>query len=363
MKKMSKVRICTLLSVVLLFVTVFGVNTCLWTVDTKAATYEKPWFPMSTMYLTQIAYESYSHSNSMHIDCIGTTYAVAPFTGTVKYSSNNYGVMIFQSNNKVQYPNGTIDYMTVMYMHGTCLKSVGTTVAQGTNLYKLGGLGSNGSNAYGVHLDLGVRQGQASTPTSSYSQFGNVYPFDGLFINTKFTTTISQKGVVESGNYVTHSGPTNYNNLWKTTDSTVPSVQPSPTNTTAVDVTYQTYDSASGKWLANVKNTSDYAGIMGHSVSAVYANLSRGNIYYKVHTKGGSWLAEVKNRSDYAGIYSKPIDGLMMKTDTGKTIHYRVHIKGGSWLSYVTGYNTGDGNNGYAGILGKEIDAIQVYVG
>ena len=52
-----------------------------------------------------------------------------------------------------------------------------------------------------------------------------------------------------------------------------------------------------------------------------------------------------------------------MRTDTGKTIHYRVHIKGGSWLSYVTGYSTSDSNNGYAGVLGKEIDAIQVYVG
>lgn len=359
MKKMTKTTLCTILSFMLLFVTAFGVNTSFQAVDTKAATYEKPWFPMSTMNLTQIAYESYSHSNSMHIDCIGSTYAIAPFTGTVKYSSSNYGVMIFQSNNKVQYPDGTIDYMTVMYMHGTCLKSVGTTVAQGTNLYKLGGLGANGVTQYGTHLDLGVRKGQMSTPTSYYSQFGNVYPFNGLFINSSYTTNIVNKGKVESGNTVSHSGPTNYSNLWKYTTDVVPS----PTPSSKVDVTYQTYDVSAGKWLPNVVNTSDYAGVLGHSVSAVYASLSSGNIYYKVHTKGGSWLAEVKNRTDYAGIYSKPIDGLMMRTDTGKTIHYRVHIKGGSWLSYVTGYSTSDSNNGYAGVLGKEIDAIQVYVG
>ena len=81
----------------------------------------------------------------------------------------------------------------------------------------------------------------------------------------------------------------------------------------------QTYDASAGKWLPNVTDNSDYAGVFGHSVSAVYASLSSGNITYAVHTKGGSWLPAVTNRSDYAGIYSKPIDGLMMKTDTGKT--------------------------------------------
>ncbi len=131
---------------------------------------------------------------------------------------------------------------------------------------------------------------------------------------------------------------------------------------TSVDVTYQTYDDYSNIWLPNVKNTEDYAGVFGHSVSGVYASLSSGNITYRVHVKGGQWLPEVRNRSDYAGILDKPIDGLMMKTDTGKTIHYRVHVKGGQWLSYVTGYSSSDSNNGYAGLLGQIIDAIQIYV-
>lgn len=356
MKKLSKATLCTVLSIMLLFVSVFGGNTIFKGVETKAASYEKPWFPLSVMNLTQLAYESYSHSNSMHIDCTGSAYAIAPFTGTVKYASSNYGVMIFQSNNMVQYPNGTVDYMTVMYMHGTCLKSVGQTVAQGTNLYQLGGIGSQGKTEYGVHLDLGVRRGRHSSPTNYYSSFGDVYPYDGLFINSNFTTSIWNKGRVASGNTVTHGGKTDYSNAWKyTTDSVLPPVS-------GIDVTYQTYDASAGKWLPNVVNASDYAGVYGHSVSAVYASLSQGNIYYRVHTKGGSWLSEVKNRSDYAGIYSKPIDGLMMRTDTGRTIYYKVHIKGGNWLSYVTGYSTSDGNNGYAGIIGKEIDAIQVYV-
>ncbi|MEA4826014.1 MAG: phage tail tip lysozyme [Clostridium sp.] len=134
-------------------------------------------------------------------------------------------------------------------------------------------------------------------------------------------------------------------------------------STVTINVTYQTYDDVTRIWLPNVVNTTDYAGIYGHDVDCVYASLSSGNIYYKVHVKGGSWLAEVANRSDYAGIKGQPIDALMVKTDTGKTVHYRVHLRTtGTWLPYVTGYNSADGNNGYAGIFGQPIDAIQIYL-
>lgn len=125
------------------------------------------------------------------------------------------------------------------------------------------------------------------------------------------------------------------------------------------NVIYQTWDDVKNKWLPNVINDSDYAGIFGHDVCCVYANLDRGNVYYKVHYKGGKWLPEVKNRNDYAGIYNKPIDGFMIKGD--KPLRYRVHLrKQNRWLPWVTGYNQNDKSNGYAGILGQEIDAIQI---
>ncbi|MGN0494463.1 MAG: N-acetylmuramoyl-L-alanine amidase family protein [Acutalibacteraceae bacterium] len=127
------------------------------------------------------------------------------------------------------------------------------------------------------------------------------------------------------------------------------------------DVTYQVWDDVKNKWLPNVKNDSDYAGLFGHDVCAVLANLSSGNIFYKVHYKGGKWLPEVTNRTDYAGLFNRPIDGLMMKTDTGVKIYYRVHLRRkNKWLPWVTGYSEKDGNNGYAGILGQEIDAVQI---
>lgn len=124
--------------------------------------------------------------------------------------------------------------------------------------------------------------------------------------------------------------------------------------------TYQTWDDVKNKWLPNIINDRDYAGIYGHDVCCIYANANEGNVYYKVHYKGGKWLPEVKNRTDYAGIYNKPIDGFMIKSDK-KKLTYRVHLRRkNKWLPWVTGYNTKDSNNGYAGVMGQEIDAIQI---
>ena len=80
---------------------------------------------------------------------------------------------------------------------------------------------------------------------------------------------------------------------------------------------------------------------------------------YKVRTSKSGWLPEVKDLSDYAGIVGQPITDIAVKVSEG-SVKYRVHIKGGKWLPYVTGYNTNDSNNGYAGIK-KEIDAIEIY--
>ncbi len=130
-------------------------------------------------------------------------------------------------------------------------------------------------------------------------------------------------------------------------------------NKKKISVKYQVWDDVLNCWLPNVTDKTDYAGIFKHDVCAVFASLSEGNIWYKAHIKGGVWLPEVKNRIDFAGVYNKPIDGLMIKTDTGKTVCYRVHLRRKKkWLSWVTGYNANDGNNGYAGFLGQEIEAI-----
>ena len=83
------------------------------------------------------------------------------------------------------------------------------------------------------------------------------------------------------------------------------------------------------------------------------------NVYYRVKTQKHSWLPEVKNLEDYAGYNNSAITDVAIKVDKG-SIKYRVHVKGGKWLGWITQYNIKDAANGYAG-NGKPIDAIQVY--
>lgn len=137
-----------------------------------------------------------------------------------------------------------------------------------------------------------------------------------------------------------------------------------PTNASEkISIIYQVWEDVGNQWLPEVKDLEDYAGLYGRDVCCVYARLTKGNIFYKVHYKGGKWLPEVKNREDYAGLFNKPIDGLMMRTDTGKTIKYAVHLRRENrWLPFVSGYDADDFDNGYAGIIGQEIDGIKIYI-
>lgn len=121
-----------------------------------------------------------------------------------------------------------------------------------------------------------------------------------------------------------------------------------------IDVSYQVY--AGGKWLPNVLNLKDYAGITGKPISGIYANLNKGNIKYRVYTKG-KWLPWVVDRRDYAGILNSNIQGIQMQLLNlpGHNIKYRAYAAG-KWLPWVTGLED------YAGILNKNIEAVQMYI-
>ena len=128
-----------------------------------------------------------------------------------------------------------------------------------------------------------------------------------------------------------------------------------------ISITYQVWDDVQNKWLPKVTNKEDYAGIFGHDICCFKADISSGNVTYRIHTKGGKWSSTMKNGKS-VGITNKPIDAITIKTDTGKKIYYRVHLrKKNIWLDKITGYSTTDSNK-YAGILGQEIDAIEIYI-
>ena len=83
------------------------------------------------------------------------------------------------------------------------------------------------------------------------------------------------------------------------------------------------------------------------------------DVFYRVRTKAHGWLSEVKNLTDYAGWKESPVTDVAVKVSDG-SVKYRVHVKGGNWLPYVTGYDVNDSKNGYAG-NGKPIDAMEIY--
>ena len=79
---------------------------------------------------------------------------------------------------------------------------------------------------------------------------------------------------------------------------------------------------------------------------------------YRVYADG-KWYGEVKGLSNIAGRKKQAISGVAVKVSEGN-LRYRVHLLNGDWLPWVDGYDIKDDINGYAGIKGKVIDAIQV---
>lgn len=116
--------------------------------------------------------------------------------------------------------------------------------------------------------------------------------------------------------------------------------------------TYQVYDNVKREWLPNVciNNMNEYAGNYGNPISGLYVDGKK----YRVHDKvKNEWLPWVYSRDDYAGNLGNVIDGVQIYNAT-----YRVKLKDGSYLSWIN--KVDDTPNGYAGIYGREIDAIQI---
>ena len=80
---------------------------------------EKPLFPSEFMRITQ-GYNEGTHKNSFAIDNAGKDSGIsdiyAPFTGIIKkiYKTDANEVWL-ESTEKVEYPDGTVDYLTILF--------------------------------------------------------------------------------------------------------------------------------------------------------------------------------------------------------------------------------------------------------
>ena len=113
-----------------------------------------------------------------------------------------------------------------------------------------------------------------------------------------------------------------------------------------------------GKQAGNIRDNKGISGIQfktyggGYSIYQAYDNVLK------------CWLDEVCKWDDtnegYAGIKGHDIGAFRIKTEFGR-IRYRAYDGTlNKWLPWVTGYDTQEPYNGYAGILGHKILAIEV---
>ena len=141
------------------------------------------------------------------------------------------------------------------------------------------------------------------------------------------------------------------------------------------DIVYQTY-TKDKEWLPDVinfnnVNSNGFAGWIGLPIYALRANIKGaaevvGYLESRLHRLGGDWYNWQRDRQmdgngeNYAGDCKNEFDGLQMCIVgvSGKHVRYRVHAIGIGWLEWITDY--GDGDNGYAGIYGCAIDAVQI---
>ena len=120
---------------------------------------EKPLYPSPYMRITQ-GYGMGSHRDSYAIDDAGSDggidYITAPFTGTIRkiYTSDANEVWL-ESNEPVEYPDGTIDYMTVLFAHDNDVSNlyVGKVIRRGERFYEEGTKGLASGNH--CHIECG----------------------------------------------------------------------------------------------------------------------------------------------------------------------------------------------------------------
>lgn len=123
---------------------------------------EKPIYPMRNMRITQ-GYNEGTHKNSFAIDDAGKDTnietLIAPFTGYIKkIYVNDANEVWLESENEVEYPDGTIDYMTIMFAHSNDVKNlyIGKRINQKEEFYKEGTKG----NATGNHCHIECGKGR-----------------------------------------------------------------------------------------------------------------------------------------------------------------------------------------------------------
>lgn len=171
-------------------------------------------FPAGEMNITQLAYEGYSHGQQNAIDFVPNGRVVAPFDATIAYMDANWGYVTLQSKEELKLPDGTLDYLTVGFMHDSDISDlyVGMELTQGQPFYDAGGMGDGNPWAYGSHVHMTVHRGHVKRGYPYGT--GNMYAFDAMYIDPTFTTSYAGRGKGYAVSGMNNSAPSDYSNCW-----------------------------------------------------------------------------------------------------------------------------------------------------
>lgn len=163
---------------------------------------EKAVLMMDYLNVSQKAGGEFSHKGDKALDLSGKDGGIdslkAPFTGIVKRIYTNANAVWLESKDKVEYADGTIDYMTVLTMHDNDVSNlkVGDIVKQGKYYYDEGTRGY----ATGNHIHLSVGKGKFTGNGWYKNEYGSwcinnqIDVYKGLYL---YDTT----KVINSGGY------------------------------------------------------------------------------------------------------------------------------------------------------------------
>ena len=120
---------------------------------------EKPLYPSPYMRITQ-GYMTGTHADSYAIDDAGSDsgidFIIAPYTGIIrKIYTGDANEVWLESSEPVIYPDGTVDYMTMMFAHDNDVSNlfVGKVINRGERFYEEGTKGNASGNH--VHMECG----------------------------------------------------------------------------------------------------------------------------------------------------------------------------------------------------------------
>lgn len=132
---------------------------------------EKAILNLDILNISQGMNDSFSHKGNLAIDITGCSYLKAPFTGIIKKIYPECNAVWLESIEKVEYADGTIDYMTVMTMHDNDISDlyVGKIINQGEIYYHQGVKGY----VTGPHIQISVGKGKFCGSGWYQNQYGS----------------------------------------------------------------------------------------------------------------------------------------------------------------------------------------------